>query len=175
MCGNAWRVSEPRPNEAFDAFYERGAARLGAQIYAFTGDATEALDIVQEAYLRAWTRWARVSRLDDPQAWVRRVAYNLAKNHNRSRQRLSIYAAPPQVEEEDPSERPWFELSHAMAALSNEQRQAVVLHYLGGLTVQEIAAEMSVPVGTVKSWLSRARAHLAASLEQQAGTDDDDR
>jgi len=151
-------------SEAFDAFYTQGATRLARQIYAFTGDASEASDIVQEAYIRAWSRWPRVSQLDDPQAWVRRVAYNLAKNSARRRSRMSAFPAPQQIDDSDPSERGRLELAGAMASLSDEHRQALILHYLGGLTYSEIAQQMAVPVGTVKSWLSRARAHLAAAL-----------
>lgn len=160
--------------ESFDDFYEQGAERLTAQLYAFTGDATEARDLVQEAYVRAWMRWGRVSRLDDPTAWVRRVAYNLAKNHMRRRMRL-LSVGSPSIVEEDPSERRRLDLADAMATLSPEHRQALVLHYLGGLTAAEIAVEMGVQVGTVKSWMSRARSHLAAALDAQEAGEPDER
>lgn len=150
--------------EEFDLFYEQGSSRLALQLMAFTGDPSEAGDLVQEAYVRAWTRWGRVSRLDDPQAWVRRVAYNLAKNQARRRRRQSLFAMTTVAVDEDPSERRRLELASAMATLSPEHRQAIVLHYLGGLTLPEIATEMGVPVGTVKSWLSRARTYLASAL-----------
>ncbi len=159
------------PDAAFDVFYEQGSDRLALQLLAFTGDANEALDLVQEAYVRAWMRWGRVSRLDDPQAWVRRVAYNLAKNQARKRRRLSSGPLPDLVSGEDPAERRRLELSAAMATLSAEHRQALVLHYLGGLTLPEVAAEMNAPVGTVKSWLSRGRSHLAAALADLAEKD----
>ena len=162
-------------SDAFDAFYEQGATKLASQIYAFMGDANEALDVVQEAYIRAWTRWPRVSQLDDPQAWVRRIAFNLAKNATRRRRKFSSFPAPQQVVDADPSDRQRLELGAAMAVLSAEHRQALVLHYLGGLTYAEIAVEMSVPVGTVKSWLSRARSHLATALAGLEAHDDDER
>ncbi|MGO9197821.1 MAG: SigE family RNA polymerase sigma factor [Acidimicrobiales bacterium] len=161
-------------SEAFDAFYTQGATKLARQIFAFTGDANEALDIAQEAYIRAWSRWTKVSQLDDPQAWVRRVAYNLAKNSARRRHHLSPFPAPQQVDDADPGERQRLELAGAMASLSAEHRQAIILHYLVGMSHSEIALQMGVPVGTVKSWLSRGRAHLAAALAALNSEDDDE-
>ncbi len=161
--------------EGFDAFYRDGSARLARQIFAFTNDPAEALDVVQEAYVRAWTRWERVAHLDDPHAWVRRVAFNLAKNSNRRRRRFSEQPLPQQVVEEDPGDRSRLELAAALSTLSPEHRQALVLHYLLGLTNHEIATEMGVPIGTVKSWLSRGRLHLSAALDALEATDDCER
>ena len=99
VCGKSWGVLGLTSSEAFDAFYTQGTTKLARQIFAFTGDANEALDIAQEAYIRAWSRWTKVSQLDDPQAWVRRVAYNLAKNSPRRRHHLSPFPAPQQVDD----------------------------------------------------------------------------
>ncbi len=62
----------------FDEFYSGSAARLVRHGYALTGDMAEAQDIAQEAFARAWQRWAMVRDCDSPEAWVRRVATNLA-------------------------------------------------------------------------------------------------
>ena len=60
----------------------------------------------------------------------------------------------------------------ALASIPGPQRRALVLHAIAGLTVAEIAAELSAPPGTVKSWLSRGRERLARELSaaaQEAG------
>ena len=62
----------------FDEFYLGSATRLVRHGYALTGDMAEAQDIAQEAFARAWQRWATVRDCDSPEAWVRRVATNLA-------------------------------------------------------------------------------------------------
>ncbi|HLT09452.1 MAG TPA: RNA polymerase sigma factor, partial [Micromonosporaceae bacterium] len=54
----------------------------------------------------------------------------------------------------------------ALATLPENQRRAVVLHYLAGLSVQEIADQSGMSPGTVKSWLHRARGSLAAQLRE---------
>jgi RNA polymerase sigma-70 factor (ECF subfamily) len=67
----------------FAALYQARFTDLAGQLYAFTGDASETHDLVQEAFIRAWQRWATVGQYDDPVAWVRRVAWNLAMSRFR--------------------------------------------------------------------------------------------
>jgi RNA polymerase sigma-70 factor (ECF subfamily) len=55
----------------------------------------------------------------------------------------------------------------ALKALPVSERRAIVLYHLGGLSVEQTAADMRAPVGTVKSWLSRGRARLRAELASQ--------
>jgi RNA polymerase sigma-70 factor (ECF subfamily) len=78
----------------FDEFYLRSRDRLAMQIAALTGDSAEAVDHVQEAYIRAWARWTYVGGLDDPEGWVRRVARNLAVSRWRRARRVVLRAAP---------------------------------------------------------------------------------
>jgi RNA polymerase sigma-70 factor (ECF subfamily) len=159
----------PTPQEAFDALYLGTRDHLAAQIHALTGDRVEARDLVQEAFVRCWDRWERVSGYDDPEAWVRRVAYNLAKSgwrRKRRARRLTAIATPgtgPGADPSDPAET--ADLLAALRSLPEHQRTAVVLHYLGDRSVDEVAAEMGVPSGTVKSWLSRGRDRLAAEID----------
>ena len=62
----------------FDAFYATTSRRLVGQVFAMTGDMSEAEDAVQEAYVRAWQRWPRISTYQDPEAWLRTVAYRIS-------------------------------------------------------------------------------------------------
>src|SRR5215216_1703508 len=62
----------------FDDFYAAHYADLTVQLYAYFGDRQEAQDVVQEAFCRALAGWNTVAGYDDPVAWVRRVAWNLA-------------------------------------------------------------------------------------------------
>src|SRR5690606_39076909 len=67
----------------FDEFYAAHYGSLTTQLYAYLGDRQEAQDVVQEAFCRAYARWSSVRDYDDPVAWVRRVAWNLATSHVR--------------------------------------------------------------------------------------------
>lgn len=146
----------------FDRFYLGASDRLVTQIAALTGDPAEAQDHVQEAFAQAWVKWAKVSRYTDPEGWVRRVAYNRAVSRWR-RARRQLLAA--QVRDDgggfDPDQLMVIE---ALRRLPAHERRALVLRALAGLSIAEIAAELSVPPGTVKSWLSRGRTRLAREL-----------
>lgn len=146
---------------AFDAFYERARDRLAMQIAALTGDPSEAVDHVQEAFVRAWTRWSYVGRLDDPEGWVRRVAHNLAVSRWRRARRVVLGRPPERAVDWDDEQR---EVVDALRLLPRRQREAIVLHHLVGLSVDEVSTELHAPAGTVKSWLSRGRASVARTL-----------
>ena len=69
-----------RDEAAFDGFYRATVPRMLLYMYAVCGDRTEAQDLTQEAYARAWQRWPRVSGYEDPEAWVRTVAHKLRQS-----------------------------------------------------------------------------------------------
>jgi RNA polymerase sigma-70 factor (ECF subfamily) len=149
-------------SDAFDGFYLASRDRLVLQVAALTGDPAEALDHVQEAFIRAWTRWDRISEYDDPEGWVRRVALNHAVSRWRRARRIVLRpAADDQRIHLDPEQQ---SVIAALRRLSSRERAAVVVHVLIGYSVEEIATEVSVPSGTVKSWLSRGRARLEREL-----------
>lgn len=162
-------VDESRAGADFDEVYEFHFRSLAAELAAYCGDLAMAQDLVQEAFCRAFTRWSTVSRYDDPVGWVRRVAWNLATSRWR-RLRTAQSWLHRQREEHVPGPGPdRVALTAALAQLPANQRRAVVLHYLADLSVLQIAAQEGVPEGTVKSWLHRGRAALAAQL---AGTNE---
>jgi RNA polymerase sigma-70 factor (sigma-E family) len=147
---------------SFDAFFRKSKAPLVAMAYLLTGDLHSAQDLTQEALLRTWSRWTRISRYDDPQAWTRRVLYNLVVSASRSNKvRRRALDPPRSVPAPDEAH---LMLAATLRALPERQMRAMVLHDGAGMSVQEVAVEMSAPEGTVKSWLSRGRAAAALSL-----------
>jgi RNA polymerase sigma-70 factor (ECF subfamily) len=154
--------------QEFGEFYQAVFGRLVGQLVLVVGDLHEAEDIAQEALARAVPRWSRLRDYDVPEAWVRRVALNLTvSNARRTRRRLRALAglqAPrvvPAVSEDAVA------LVEALQRLPVRHRQALVLHYLLDLPVEEAARTLGVPAGTVKSWLARGRKALAAQLGEQ--------
>jgi RNA polymerase sigma-70 factor (ECF subfamily) len=150
--------------QSFEEFYAAVFGRLVGQLFLITGELHEAEDVVQEALTRAAARWARLRDYDVPEVWVRRVAMNLATDgFRRSRRRLAV-AARLRHEPEEPATLEGLAVAEALRGLPLVQRKVVVLHYLLDLPVDRVAAELKVPVGTVKSRLARARRVLAARL-----------
>ena len=156
--------------DKFDELYRTSRDRLVVQIASVTGDPSEARDFVQEAFIRAWTKWDQIGDYDDPEGWVRRVAFRLAVGRWRQARRLLLRATVHQDNVELPGEQQG--LVDALQRLSSSERRAIVLHHIVGLSVDDVADELSAPVGTVKSWLARGRAHLAEELHDEAEVSD---
>ncbi|GHJ46244.1 hypothetical protein Cs7R123_35860 [Catellatospora sp. TT07R-123] len=154
----------------FDAFYQAHYPGTVAAVYALTGDRAEAHDLAQEAYCRAWQRWGELSRYDNPAAWAYRVATNLARSRWRHLRVAAAHLVRQRPDDTAPPDPEHVALVAALRELPADQRQAIVLHHLVDLPVGDVAREMGVPTGTVKSWLSRGRAELAVLLaDPQAG------
>lgn len=147
--------------ELFTEEYDRLVVALGV---AFEPEA--AADAVQEAFIVADRRWSCVSRLDDPAGWVRRVALNRLRSGRRlGRRRREILATlrptPPADLTED-----LVDLQRDIDALPDRQRLAVCLFHLADLSIDEVAAALSVSPGTVKSNLHDARQTLRSRTEE---------
>jgi RNA polymerase sigma-70 factor (sigma-E family) len=150
----------------FDEIYAAHYTSLTVQLYAYFGNRQEAQDVVQEAFCRALARWSSLADYDNPAAWVRRTAWNLAVSRWR-RARTALNFLNRQRAEEPQADGPsseWVALVTALAELPATQRRAMVLHYLGDLPIAEIAEREGVAIGTVKSWLHRARGSMAELL-----------
>ena len=154
-------------DEEYRAFYAAAFPRLVGQLYLLTGDLGEAQDVVQEAFIRAWGRRRGFTDGDEPNAWIRAVARRLAVSRWRSAR--SALAAWRRHGPAADAQAPGVETPLIVAVLQRlpeEQRRAIVLHHLCDLSVEQVAAEVGVPVGTVKARLSRGRATLRLILLQ---------
>ncbi|MCX4511355.1 SigE family RNA polymerase sigma factor [Streptomyces sp. NBC_01619] len=159
-------------DEEFEEFYGSGVKQLVGQVYLVTGDLHEAQDVVQEAFVRAWSRRSGLRRDAGPEAWIRTVAWRLAVSRWRRRGRAAEAwrrhhreGRAPGAPEPDPGT---VALVAALRQLSERQRRVAVLHYVCDLSVAQVAAETGMAPGTVKSHLFRARAALAPHLDDSA-------
>lgn len=149
----------------FTAFYDATWSRTVACAYAVTGELGAAEDVAQDAYSRAWPRWATLSSYDDPGAWVRRVATRQAISRwRRGRTALGFLARSRPPEPSAAPDENTVALVTALRQLPEAQRRALVLHHLAGFSVAEVAATEHCPEGTVKARLSRGRAALLPLL-----------
>jgi RNA polymerase sigma-70 factor, ECF subfamily len=152
----------------FDEFYLVSRPRLLRQLTVMTGDAEQAADVLQEAYARAWQRWRRVSRLDNPEAWIRIVAWRVAVSQHRrtlvAAEKVRRLFGPAEAVAHPARSDEVMDIRAALSQLSPEHRRVLVLYEMCGLSVPQVAAETGVAEGTVKSRLSRGRAALEAAL-----------
>jgi len=132
--------------------------------YLILHDRGRAEEVTQDAFLRLCERWRGVARIDQPTAWVRRVATRAAIRQAKLN-RLRFSSAPA----DEPSRWdnvPDVDLARAVASLPPQQRAAVALYYLEDLPVDEVAHVLDVSSSTVKQHLHRARARLAGLLSE---------
>jgi RNA polymerase sigma-70 factor (ECF subfamily) len=150
--------------QGFERWYLESRAALLAAAYFYVGSMQDAADLTQETYARAWQHWDQVSRHANREAWSRQVLHNLVVARWR---RLRLERSRPAVvlSAMEPPDATHIDLARLVARLPANQRRALILHDILDLRIDEVAAEMKAPAGTVRSWLSRGRATLLAQRE----------
>lgn len=165
-------AARPGSPEALEALYVAAYPGLVRLLTAMCGSRPDAEELAQEAFARLVPRWSRVSRYDLPEAWVRQVAVRaLLSRSRRSRvardaQRLLAddTAVPPPNGDR-------LDVEATMRTLPVPHRTVLVLHHGLGLPLEQVARELGVPLGTVKSRLSRARAAFVADFDREPVSD----
>jgi RNA polymerase sigma factor (sigma-70 family) len=154
------------PGLTFEAFFEAERARLLRALYVLTGNAQEAEEILQDAFLALWERWDQVEGMDEPVGYLYRTAWNRHRSRLRRVARATrrvvgmaegadLFAA---ADERDA-------IARALATLSPRRREAVVLVELLGYDSASAGRVMGVADVTVRRLASEARQHLRTQLE----------
>jgi RNA polymerase sigma-70 factor (ECF subfamily) len=159
--------------EAFGVLVKRYQDRLYPTVFRLTGCAEDAMDVLQDAFLRAFEKLERFQGESSFYTWIYRIAINLALSDRRKRRPTSCAALPfdpPDESGEDdpaaPLERAERDerIQQALNALAPDHRLVVVMKEYDGLRYEEIGAILGLPVGTVRSRLHRARCDLRERL-----------
>jgi RNA polymerase sigma-70 factor (sigma-E family) len=158
----------------YDELYAAQRARLVRTAYAVSGDLGIAEDAVRTAFAKAYRSWRRISRLESPEAYVRRIVVNevLSTRRRAALRHEGSRAEPPERtasgSPEDSLARD--ELWRAVRGLPPRQRAVLVLRYYEDLSERQIADALGCRPGTVKSQASAALAALRARLGDPAST-----
>jgi RNA polymerase sigma-70 factor (sigma-E family) len=160
----------------FEEFVEARLQALVRYAVMLTGDPHTAQDLVQETMIRAQLKWRRIAAADLPERYVKRMITNAYVDLHRGSWLRRVALRGVDMEAGLPALRWRTVADHAdglaqrdemwllLGRLPRRQRAALVLRYYEGLTDGEIAEVMRCPVGTVRSWISRALATLRASV-----------
>jgi RNA polymerase sigma-70 factor (ECF subfamily) len=160
-------VTQGQPS--FEAFFGETHQRLFGGLCLVTGSRHEAEEIMQDAYLKIWERWERVSAVEDPAGFLFRTAMNLF----RSRYRRALLAVRRQVslaptiddlalvEDRD-------EVVRLLRSLSPAERASIVLTTMFGYTSEEAGQLLGVKAATVRAHATRGRASARATLGERS-------
>ncbi len=181
-----------RDAAAFETLFARHSASVRQHIFSIVRAESAAEDLVQEVFLRVWTRAEQWNGQGEFKSWLFRIATNLALNHLRTvrRQRQEPLEAPPdefEDEDERPSDPDWmvdtssrgpevvveqaeqFQLLWQLVdELPQEKREVLYLIYQKEMALREAAVELGIPEGTVKSRLHYSIRHLAREWRELA-------
>ena len=172
--------ARPAPLAREDGVREAYAAH-GGELYRFAlralGDVHAAQDVVQETFVRAWRAADRIDpELPSPRVWLFAIAWNVVSDQARRAQRrpwLLDLAEPAEVEEAsgaatDPSDRlvrGWV-VEEALRRIGEDHRRAIVETYLRDRPYQEVAAELGIPVATLRTRVFYALKALRVTMEE---------
>jgi RNA polymerase sigma-70 factor (ECF subfamily) len=161
---------QPKLPPRFEDFFELHYVRLFRALWLIARDRSEAEDVMQEAFLRLWERWDRISALEDPVGYLYRTAMNLF----RSRRRRALVAVrraviEPFARDELAAVEGRDVVRRALASLTPRQRAVVVLVHVLDLSSVQAAEALGIKPSTVRVLAGRARTTLKSELEEADG------
>ena len=142
-------------SEEFDAFYKSVRGRLLVQTYALTGDLPASRSAVRDAFVAAWHHWRKVSRLADPESWVRPQAWQHAQRRHTTR----IWHRDKSL---DADSRATLD---ALSKLSLTQRKVLLLTQLTSASMQEMAREVGLTTAAAERELQTATSRFATQRD----------
>src|SRR5215510_11978255 len=159
---------EPARPPSFEAFFQAEHERLQRALYLVTGDAQEAEELMQDAFIAVWERWDRVGSMEEPTGYLYRTAMNRFRSRLRRASRAAKRAVGARegvdafgaVDERDA-------VARALARLPERQRASIVLTELLGYSSEEAGRILGVKDVTVRSLASQARSALRTHLEER--------
>lgn len=167
-------MRSPSVDDEFEAFFSAHAGGLERFATMLVGDPHQGAELAQEALVRVYARWGRVSD-GAPTAYARTVVLNLVRSAHRSRRTraataVPLWAAGGEADLQDPEGQveDSIRLVPALQRLPPVRRATVLLRFYEDRSIQEVARLLDRPEGTVKSDIHRALRQLRPLLEEPA-------
>jgi RNA polymerase sigma-70 factor, ECF subfamily len=154
---------------AFGILVERYRAGLIGYVAGLLRTREDAEELAQEAFLRAWREAPTLKNPATFGGWLYRIAHNLAMSHVRKRRPVPLADDPPDCISDAMNEDDTIALLAAVNRLGEPHREVIDRKYFDRLTIEEVAGQLGIPAGTVRSRLSRAYGELRKMLTDESG------
>jgi RNA polymerase sigma-70 factor (ECF subfamily) len=151
----------PDENPSFERFFETERTRLFGALAVMSGNRTEAEEVMQDAFLKVWERWDRVSAMESPEGFLYRTALNVYRQRLR-RAGIVVRKAMSLVPEDDAlgGIETRDEIARLLSRLTQREREAIVLTAYLGYSTEEAGKVLGIKANTVRVLTTRARASL---------------
>jgi RNA polymerase sigma-70 factor (ECF subfamily) len=165
-------VAEVVVVDDLETMFRAHYGRLVRALTLVAGSQEAAADAVQEAFVKAHLNWRRVQRYDDPVGWIRRVAINKLRDESRrqGRKDRAVERLQGEVRDDGVQWSDGADASALLAELPRQQRLAIALFYVEGLSVAEVAETLKLSEGAVRFHLHQGRARLRGLVGDQKET-----
>jgi len=180
--GKIIKQCKQNDRDGYNALFKKYEGYIYTICYHYTNSKEDALDLVQEVFIRIYRGMAKFEEGKPLQPWIKRITVNTCLNYVRSNKIATVslnqsanqegnvienmVADSADVEKTVILAQTRSVLDETIATLPPEMKLAVILRHIDGMSYEEIGNAMSAPIGTVKNYLYRGRSILKAKLQQ---------
>jgi RNA polymerase sigma-70 factor, ECF subfamily len=160
-------LSQRHNDRAFEALLQRYQTKVFRLVFSIIGSRAQAEEVTQDVFLKIWQALNSYDGRAALSTWIYTIARNTSISYLRSqtyRRTLPLDESPEPITESEPVTSR-IETERLLAQLPEGQREVVVLFYLQERSIEDVAAMLDFPEGTVKNYLYRARKAMAAMME----------
>lgn len=147
----------------YEAFFKEQFPKVARTASLVMGDVEDGMDVAQEAMARAYQHWRKVSAMDRPDAWVHKVATNLALSRLRRRPMKHVQHEPVVTELDTPDD----DLLNAVRSLSPAQRSVIALRFYLDWSIEDVAEALGKKPGTVRALTHQGMERLRSLLVEE--------
>jgi RNA polymerase sigma-70 factor (ECF subfamily) len=153
---------------SFERFFDAERTRLFGALAVMSGNRAEAEEVMQDAFLRVWERWDRVSEMESPEGFLYRTALNVYRKRLR-RAAIAVRKATTLLPEDDSlgGVETRDEVARLLRGLTQREREAIVVTAYLGYSTEEAGELLGIRANTVRVLTSRARATLRRQVMEE--------
>ena len=155
-------------NPSFERFFDAERTRLFGALAVMSGNQAEAEEVMQDAFLKVWERWDRVSAMESPEGFLYRTALNVYRKRLR-RAAIAARKATTLLPEDDAlgGVETRDEVARLLRSLTQREREAIVVTAYLGYSTEEAGELLGIRANTVRVLTSRARATLRRQVMEE--------